>query len=219
MAKLYTIIFCMTLSAPACLRPSGAQAQAVETTTPQFEVTSVKQNVSQSTSSNINSELPERFVATNVPLRFLILDAYELHDHELVGAPGWTFDKSFDVVGTYPGMRRPPADEIHLMLQQLLADRFDLRIHREQRELPAYDLVVARKDERLGPQIHKSDMNCAAWIADGRPKTAPEPPSPVSPSRDRPVCTTIATRKWLTGGARTMQDLTATQCRVCWAGR
>ncbi len=211
MTKHCTIIFCMTLSALACStsRPVGAQAQTTEITTPQFEVTSVKQNVSQSTSSNTNSQLPDRFVATNVPLRFLILDAYELRDHELVGAPAWTSDKSFDVIGTYPGARRPPAHEIHLMLQRLLADRFGLRVHREQRELAAYDLVVGRKDARLGPQIHKSEMNCATWIADGRPKTVAGPPSPVSPSGVRPVCTIIATRKWLTGGARTMQDLTA----------
>jgi uncharacterized protein (TIGR03435 family) len=95
------------------------------------------------------------------------------------------------------------------MLQHLLADRFDLRVHREQRELPAYELVAARKDERLGPQIHKSDMNCAAWIANGRPKTPAGVPSPASPSGERPICTMIATRKYLTGGARTMQDLAA----------
>jgi uncharacterized protein (TIGR03435 family) len=210
MGRHRTIIFCMTLSFLACSSfwSSGAQAQTLETTTPQFEVTSVKQNVSQSTVSNIDSQLPDRFVATNVPLRFLILDAYELRDHELAGAPDWTSEKSFDVIGTYPEARRPPVHKIHLMLQQLLADRFDLRVHREQRELQAYDLVVARKDGRLGPQIHTSDMNCAAWIASGRPKTVAGRPSPVSPSGERPVCSIIATRKWLTGGARTMQDLT-----------
>jgi uncharacterized protein (TIGR03435 family) len=211
MAKHCTIIICMTLSTLACsgFRSGGVQAQASETTTPQFEVTSVKQNVSQSTSSDINNQLPGRFVATNVPLRFLILDAYELRDHELVGAPGWTSDKAFDVIGTYPGARRPPAHEIHLMLRQLLADRFDLKGHREQRELPAYDLVIARKDGWIGPQIHESDMNCAAWIAEDRPKIAAGRPSPVSPSGERPICGIIATRKWLTGGARTMQDLVA----------
>jgi uncharacterized protein (TIGR03435 family) len=208
MAKRRTILFCMTLFALACSRllPGGAQAQTLKTM-PQFEVSSVKQNISQSDSSDTDSTLPDRFVATNMPLRFLILDAYELRDHELVGAPDWTFDKSFDVIGTYPEAHRPPVHEIHLMLQQLLADRFGLRVHRAQRELPAYDLVVARKDGRLGPQVHTSDMNCAAWIGGGRPKTTAGRPSPVSPSGERPVCSMIATRKWLTGGARTMQDL------------
>lgn len=203
------MICCMSLCALACstLWTYGAQAQLLETTLPQFEVTSVHQNVSQSTSSKIDSELPDRFVATNVPLRFLILEAYELRNHELIGAPDWASDKSFDIVGIYGGASRPTAHEIHLMLRQVLAERFGLRVHREQRELPAYDLVLARKDGRLGPRIHKSDMNCAGWLADGCPKTAAGPPSPVSPSGERPVCTTIATRKWLTGGARTMKDL------------
>ena len=211
MTKHCAMVCCVTLYSLACSvsNPVGAQAQSPETTLPQFEVTSVRQNTSQSESSAINSELPDRFVATNVPLRFLLLDAFEIRDHELVGAPEWTSEKSFDIVGAYPEARRPSAHEIHLMLEQVLADRFGLRVHREQRELPAYDLVLARKDGRLGPQIHKSDMNCAAWIADGRPKTAAGPPSPVSPAGERPTCSLIATRKWLTGGARTMQDLAA----------
>jgi uncharacterized protein (TIGR03435 family) len=208
-AKCRTIFFCVALSALACSTFSlcGAQTQASQTTPPQFEVTSVKKNLSQGASSNISSSIPDRFVATNTPLRFLILNAYELLDHQLVGAPDWIWNTSYDVVGTYPGGRQPPAHEIHLMLQQLLADRFGLKVHHEQRELPAYELVVARKDGRLGQHIHKSDMNCATWIADGRPKTTAGLPSPVSPSGERPVCATIATRKWLTGGARTMQDL------------
>jgi uncharacterized protein (TIGR03435 family) len=210
-AKCITIIFCAALSALACNTFSLrlAQTQSLKTTTPQFEVTSVKQNVSQGTSSNISSSIPDRFVATNIPLRFLILDAYELLDHQLVGGPDWIWNKSYDVVGTYPEGPQPPAHEIHLMLQQLLADRFGLKVHHEQRELPAYELVVERKDGRLGPQIHKSGMNCATWIADGRPKTTGGLPSPVSPSGERPVCAMNATRKWLTGGARTMQDLAA----------
>lgn len=211
MAKRCTIIFCVALSALACgiLSLCGAQTLPSKTTTPQFEVTSVKQNASQGASSNIANSIPDRFVATNVPLRFLILDAYELLDHQLVGAPDWIGNKSYDVVGTYPGGQQPPAHEIHLMLQQLLVDRFGLKVHHEQRELPAYELVLARKDGRLGQQMHRSDMDCAKWIAGGRPKTAAGLPSPVSPSGERPVCATIATRKWLTGGARTMQDLAA----------
>lgn len=191
------------------LRPVRADAQSPETTASKFEVSSVKQNLSETDVSNISDSIPDRFVATNVPVRFLILYAYKLQDHQLVGAPDWTFDKPFDVIGTYPGERRPPAREIRLMIQNLLTDRFDLKLHHEQRELQSYDLVVARKDGRLGPQMHVSDMNCAARIAENRPKTTPRNSGPASSSGERPVCTMIATRKYLTGGARTMQNLTA----------
>jgi uncharacterized protein (TIGR03435 family) len=212
MAKPRATIFCITLFALVCstLCPIELQAQAPVASMPQFEVASVKevkQSNSDTSASGINSRLPDRFVATNVPVFFLILEAYEITGHNLVGAPDWTWDKAYDLVGTYPGASRPPNHEIHLMLQQLLGDRFGLKAHREQREILAYDLVVARKDGKLGPHIHKSDMDCAAWIASGRPKTAPGPPSPVLPSVERPVCGMLTTRKWLTGGARTMQDL------------
>jgi len=210
-ARRFTI-FCVMVFALAWLSlwPVRADAQSPETTAPQFEVSSVKRNLSETDVSKISDSIPDRFVATNVPVRFLILYAYKLLDHQLVGGPNWIFDKSFDVIGTYPRERRPAAREVRLMLQHLLAERFDLKLHHELREFPAYDLVVARKDGRLGPQMHESDMNCAAPIAEDHPKTTVESPGRAPTSVKRPVCATIATRRYLTGGGRTMQNLAAT---------
>src|SRR6185503_13243640 len=56
-------------------------------------------------------------------------------------------------------------DEARAMLQALLADRFGLATHNETRELPVYLLVLARKDGALGPQMKKSDLDCAALFA------------------------------------------------------
>jgi uncharacterized protein (TIGR03435 family) len=212
MRKYVETFFCITIYALTWLSllPAGAPAQSSTAASPQFEVSSVKQNNSLSDASNISSSSPDRFVATNVPARFLILYAYDLLDHQLVGAPDWTLDKPYDVIGTYPAERRPADSEIRIMLQNLLADRFALKLHHEQRELPAYDLVVVGKDGRIGPQLHKSDFDCAAWTADKGPKTGTGTPSPVSPTGKRPQCAMIATRKYLTGGARTMQDLART---------
>lgn len=176
-----------------------------------FEVASVKQNVSLRDESRIDDQIPDRFVATNVPARFLILYAYHLLDHQLVGARDWTFDKSFDVIGIYPPDKpRPDRSEIRSMLQNLLVDRFALKLHRAKRELPAYDLVIARKDGRLGPQLHKSDMNCAAQVANKRPKNDTALQSAVSSLGKIPVCSMIATRNYLAGGTRTMKDLAVT---------
>ena len=93
------------------------------------------------------------------------------------------------------------------MEQQLLVERFDLKLHAEQRDIPAYDLVLVRKDEHLGPQLHKSSMDCAAWTANGRPEVDGTLKSPVSPTGKRPVCNLLTTRTWLSAGARTIQDL------------
>jgi uncharacterized protein (TIGR03435 family) len=180
-------------------------AQSLAVAPRQFEVASVKQNLSQSDASNISSAAQGRFVATNVPARFLILYAYDLLAHQLTGLPEWTSDKAFDIVGLYPAEHRPSDRETRLMLQNVLTERFALRTHHEQRDLPAYDLVVARNDGQLGPQIHKSEIDCAAAK---RPQSDAVNPSPVSPSGKRPVCRMIATRRFLTGGTRTMHDVT-----------
>jgi uncharacterized protein (TIGR03435 family) len=200
----------MTVSALAwlILWAGGSQAQSSGAEPQQFEVSSVKQNISESDDSKISSTIPDRFVATNTPLIFLVLYAYDLPAYRLIGVPEWVHDRAFDVVGTYPA-QRPTDPDIRRMLQKLLADRFGLKVHTEQRDIPAYDLVVARKDGRLGPQLLKSDVDCAAWMAQKpRPSRIDAGgPSPVSPSGKRPECTITASRRYLTGGAVTIQDL------------
>jgi uncharacterized protein (TIGR03435 family) len=55
------------------------------------------------------------------------------------------------------------------MVRQLLADRFALRTHIERREVPVYQLVLARADGILGPRIQKSDLNCEPFLLGERP--------------------------------------------------
>jgi uncharacterized protein (TIGR03435 family) len=200
-------ITAFTLASPT---PSSraALAQTPQPASPHFEVTSVKQNRSESDNSKIDTKIPDRFAATNIPVIFLILYAYDLPGHQLIGAPDWTRDQGFDVVGTYP-ILQPSTPEIRLMVQNLLTERFALKVHREQRAIPAYDLVVARKDGRLGPQILKSKVDCTAWKALNHSKLDAGGPSPVSPSGKRPECMILTTRKYITGGAITIHDLTA----------
>ena len=184
-----------------------AQAPGANAASPQFEVVSVKPSVAQQDQSKISNADPGRFVASNVPLRFLILYAYRLLDHQLVGAPSWTSEEAFDVTGTYPSGPRPSDGEVRLMVQNLLAERFSLSLRRDKREVPAYALVLAHKDKHLGPQIHPSNIDCAEWIAAKRPKVDAGGPSPVAPSGKRPACMMIATRRYLTGGTRTIAEL------------
>lgn len=187
-----------------------AQVPAPEQTLSRFEVISVKASPSPDGPSRISGNNPGRFVATNTPLRFLILYAYQLLDHQLADAPAWTYDEGFDVIGTYPSGRKPTNIEIRTMLQNVLAERFDLKLRKEERELRAYALVLARRDGRLGPQIHPSTVDCAAWIAEKRPRADMGGPSSVTPSGKRPACMVMATRSFLSGGTRTIEDLAGT---------
>jgi hypothetical protein len=61
--------------------------------------------------------------------------------------------------------RAATPDERQAMVRALLADRFKLVTHMESREQETYDLVLARADHRLGPNIKPSERGCDAKIA------------------------------------------------------
>lgn len=82
------------------------------------------------------------------------------------------------------------AEAMHEMARTLLPERFKLRMHRETREVPAYRLVTARKDGRLGPGLTRPAIDCDAYrAAKERGDTLPTDPTR-KPFADRLVCAT-----------------------------
>jgi uncharacterized protein (TIGR03435 family) len=118
------------------------------------------------------------FVAVNTPLRLLIADAYIGNQpgaiDRIVGGPDWVQSARYDITAKAAREFRPtppgPPAEMLLMLRTLLEDRFKLKVHREPREIPAYELVVVRPGA-LG--LRKSDVDCDALFAAGQ-VTRPE---------------------------------------------
>jgi uncharacterized protein (TIGR03435 family) len=105
-------------------------------------------------------------------LRWIILEAYQLQNSQLLGGPEWIAAERFDISAKAEG--DPPSAQMRLMLQRLLADRFGLKAHTEKRDLPVYLLQIARGDARLGPQLRRSETDCdhpPALPADGDPRT------------------------------------------------
>ncbi len=189
-----------------------AVAQAPVNASPRFEVASVKENVSHGTSSAISTSSSDRLVITNVPLRFLVLYAYELPDHRLAGMPGWSEERSFDIQAVYPEGKRPSDEGVRVLMQNLLADRFGLKLHHEQRVLPAYDLTVARHDGQTGPQMQPVAQECldpATGKRTGGGLSGSRGGAVPPPDREAP-CSIAATRTKLWGGAVTPQQLAAT---------
>jgi uncharacterized protein (TIGR03435 family) len=93
---------------------------------------------------------------TDLPLRAIIRFAYDIQNVQLVGGPAWIDTDFFDIEAKAPsghvaGNGRVPMDVLRTMTRSLLADRFQLNARHETRQLPIYELVVARKDGRLGP--------------------------------------------------------------------
>ena len=92
------------------------------------------------------------------------------------------------------------------MLQALLAERFALRTHAERREMPAYALVLARKDGALGPQMKKADVDCEALFAAVKAGGKMPPPGA---ERQSPVRTSACApaQGIITGNAVAMEQL------------
>src|SRR5262249_47349509 len=86
---------------------------------------------------------PGRLVASYAPLRQFLQQAYNLRQFQVIG-PAWLESERFDMTAKIPpGTTR---EQVRMMMQNLLLDRFKLESHRDRRDLPVYALT-ARKDE------------------------------------------------------------------------
>jgi uncharacterized protein (TIGR03435 family) len=162
---------------------------------PQFEVASIKPNKSGDNRVMIGVQPGGRFTATNVTLRMLIRNAYQLQDFQITGGPSWLTEERFDIVAKaeandtmgdpFRAQQSGQPSRGQLMIRALLADRFKLVVHNENKEMPIYALVLARSDGKLGPQLKPSEVDCAAMMAAGRGRgrgmPPPEPPGPGAP--------------------------------------
>jgi uncharacterized protein (TIGR03435 family) len=155
---------------------ADAQAPAAN---PTFEVVSVRRSAPETGSTrtaNVFSQRPDGAItATPVFIGNLIGRAYpSISSAEIVGLPDWAFNEFFDIRATSPLTAATP-EQRAAMLRAMLADRFQLLAHTERRELPSYDLLVDRKDGRLGSALVPTNTDCDALNAARRAGTAPPP--------------------------------------------
>ncbi len=115
---------------------------------PAFEVATAKVNHSGSGRSSFPWLLNGRMTAQNATLRMILRAAYGLTAMQIEG-PGWLDSDRFDIEAkSPPGV---PDSELMPMLQSLLKERFQLAAHHETREMPVYDLVVAKGGLKIAP--------------------------------------------------------------------
>jgi uncharacterized protein (TIGR03435 family) len=88
-------------------------------------------------------------ITTNVTVHDLINLAYWLHPKQLTGGPAWTESDKFDMAGKPDAPGQPNVDQMKVMIQKLLADRFRLKFHFEKRDLPAYAITIAKTGAKL----------------------------------------------------------------------
>jgi bla regulator protein BlaR1 len=136
------------------LHPSLGWAQAPRrsepniASLPRFEVVSIKHSPSAARPA-LRLTPGGGVAASGVTLKVLLQTAFDLAGFEVTGWPKWLFDEKFEILakGGYAG--EPSKEKTHLMMQALLADRFQLRYHYETKELPVYVLGVAKSGSKL----------------------------------------------------------------------
>ena len=162
-----SIALCLIL--PAALL---AQSHTAVADRPAFEVASIKPRPSTPGPFRSSSSIEAGGINfTNVNLKGCIRSAYGVQPNRISGGPEWIASERYDIVAK--AATAVPKARLMLMLQTLLEDRFQLRLHRETKELPIYALVAGKN----GPKIHpgkedgETEIGGAAHLIDSRGMT------------------------------------------------
>jgi uncharacterized protein (TIGR03435 family) len=89
--------------------------------------------------------------------------ALQKPDYQIIGAPNWVDTERYTVAAK--AASGTPQNAMPVMMVNLLTDRFQMTIHTETRDLPIFNLVLARGDRRLGPNLKESTAECQAMMA------------------------------------------------------
>jgi len=146
---------------------SSSQSEGTVATAPRFEVASIRPYNSDTIGRRYGFSIMDppyvgTFCATDVTVRMLVRMAYGVcYSWLILGAPSWLNSEKFDIQAKADSavnneLRALSPDQGLLvkrrMLQALLLDRFKLTLHRETKDLPLYDLVIAKN----GPKLQES---------------------------------------------------------------
>jgi uncharacterized protein (TIGR03435 family) len=115
---------------------------------PKFDVVTVKPTPPGRPGKNIGFD-GHRFLFRGANLNDMIALGYGLHTKQIEGAPDWAGTDLFDVEGTPDVPGTPNQKQMASLLQNLLADRFQLKFHNEKRDLSVYAITVAPGGPKL----------------------------------------------------------------------
>jgi uncharacterized protein (TIGR03435 family) len=138
-----TIVLIAAIAPPAFSQANNAAPR------PSFEVATIKPNTPDGGQMMITRP-GGRLSVVGATLKMLVGAAYRVRDFQVIGGPNWINTDRFDIEAkAEQGANIRDGETGLLMMQSLLADRFQLKIHKETRELPLYELVVAREGVKL----------------------------------------------------------------------
>jgi uncharacterized protein (TIGR03435 family) len=136
-----------------------------------FEVASVKPSTEQTMSIRV---MPGGRLVATAPLKLLIMKAYSLQYSRIIGGPEWINVDRFEIEAK-AGQDANPAQAMP-MLQSLLEDRFRMKVRRENRETPVYDLAVDKGGSKLAPSKVSECPPSDTLTPSAQPDAAPPAP-------------------------------------------
>jgi len=150
MAVVAPSVLGQTSPAPVGAAPPSATE---DVKVPVFDVVSVKPNKSDNGRMRIMFN-PDGYSATNVSLKQLIQMAYGIRQDLISGGPGWVESAGFDFDAKVAGpdvdaLKKLSPEQRRSMLQPALVDRFKLKVHTETKQLPVFELFVAKGGSKL----------------------------------------------------------------------
>jgi bla regulator protein blaR1 len=158
--RISAVCFVGVLAIACC---SYVEAQAPSSAALAFEVASIKPFAP--VGSEPSGFLPfsgTRIRITGESLRLLVAQAYHIENYQVSGGPSWIYSDLYRIEARTPGESTPTMDQVRQMVQTLLADRFQLKLHAEIREVAGYGLTAAKGGVKLkesAPDARALSMN------------------------------------------------------------
>jgi uncharacterized protein (TIGR03435 family) len=137
---------------PEPLKPMAADAN------PSFEVATIKPNNSGATQMQALVIRGRNFMTRASSVQDLLSFAYNVQSKQIVNGPPWIGSDRFDIDAVPDAEGVPSSQQIRVMIQKLLADRFKLTFHHEQREMEAYVLEVGKSGPKMTVNESKGQL-------------------------------------------------------------
>jgi uncharacterized protein (TIGR03435 family) len=167
---LWAALAIPTLTLAQTFAPRGSQV---------FEVASVKPTPPNVKGSGVRpAPGGKRYVGSGVPLRSYLYVAYQVRPEQISGGPSWVDNELYDL--NAEANLPTSIENLHIMLQNILTERFKLQFHFEKKEMQAYVLTVDKSgpknltthpnasagevvlDQSFGPDLNKWHAHCAS---------------------------------------------------------
>lgn len=156
MLRLFRLSFCFFALCFVPLAGSQVAAARAASPLPAYDVVVIKPNQTGRNGSDIDVD-DGFFKGTNVSLKRLLVKAYGIREGLIAGIPAWADSPRFDISAKVVDADRAVLAKLdqsqrRAMLAAVLADRFHLKVHIEDKTVPVYDMIIGKD----GPKFRES---------------------------------------------------------------